>query len=284
MLRGVQVPPMASPEVVQAALDVGVKLIRNQMVLFYTPAEKEEWKAQMRLHLDNLDILLAKTHGAKFVIDVHTPPAGQLFAGVAWAREALIELWIEIAHRYNNHPKIAAFGILNEPVGGDKFLALLMHRVAREIRKIDKHTPIAVTCSRSEPSSFDRIAVTPHEAPIWHEFHMYTPMSLTHEGIYDNPVGRRYPTKNTTKGSLVYFMRKVKRFQADYPGSQVYVGEFGISDFADPDSRFNYIRDLVDIFEANNWYWTYHAWREAPVWTCENNPKMFAYLKKKWSS
>ena len=48
---------------------------------------------------------------------------------------------------------------------------------------------------------------------------------------------------------------------------KIYVGEFSAAAWA-PGAE-NYLRDCIELFEEYGWDWTYHAFREAPVWDVE---------------
>ena len=45
---------------------------------------------------------------------------------------------------------------------------------------------------------------------------------------------------------------------------RIYVGEFSAAAWA-PGAE-NYLRDCIDLFEEYGWDWTYHAFRESPIW------------------
>ena len=47
----------------------------------------------------------------------------------------------------------------------------------------------------------------------------------------------------------------------------MYVGEFSIPVGACGATQF--LSDYIDIFEEYHWDWTYHAFREAPIWNME---------------
>lgn len=280
--RGIQVAPMAHVEDVQAAVNAGAKLIRCQMTLFDTPPDKESWKAAMRLHLSNIKKLLDKVRGLSVVIDVHSQPAGDAFASTQWAKDALIELWAEIAYNFRSQAGVVAYGILNEPRGMNAtFLNALMKRVTQEIRKADKYTPVLVTCDRALPPLFEYMQPAQGLGTVWYEAHMYYPPSFAMQGVPPNPVGPEYPNDHIYKSVLREYLKPVIEFKKKH-GVEIYIGEFSASHYADEDSRFNYLRDCIEIFEANKFFWSYHAWREASVWNMEDTPKVFNLLKRKW--
>lgn len=80
------------------------------------------------------------------------------------------------------------------------------------------------------------------------------------------------------KAQLRRTLQPVIEWQRDY-GMQMYIGEFSAIRWATNGSAARYLSDLLDIFEANGWDWTYHAFREWSGWSVEygsdaqdNNP------------
>jgi len=50
----------------------------------------------------------------------------------------------------------------------------------------------------------------------------------------------------------------------------MYIGEFSAIRWAPDNSAQRYLRDVIDIFEANDWDRTYHAFREWDGWSVEH--------------
>ncbi len=58
-------------------------------------------------------------------------------------------------------------------------------------------------------------------------------------------------------------------FQRRY-NVQIYIGEFSAIRWAPNESACRYLSDLIDLFEAHNWDWSYHAFREWSGWSVEH--------------
>ena len=58
----------------------------------------------------------------------------------------------------------------------------------------------------------------------------------------------------------------MRDFQKKY-GARIYVGEFSAAIWAP--GAADYLRDCIELFEEYGWDWTYHAFRESPVWDVE---------------
>ena len=73
------------------------------------------------------------------------------------------------------------------------------------------------------------------------------------------------------KAQLERALQPVVDFQKNY-GVHVYIGEFSAIRWAPDNSAYRYLKDLIDIFEAHDWDWTYHAFREWSGWSVEHGP------------
>jgi hypothetical protein len=50
----------------------------------------------------------------------------------------------------------------------------------------------------------------------------------------------------------------------------IYIGEFSAIRWAPDDSAYRYLKDVIELFEENNWSWAYHAFREWDGWSVEH--------------
>ena len=85
----------------------------------------------------------------------------------------------------------------------------------------------------------------------------------------------RYPGeiegKRWDKAQLEAALKPAVEFQKKY-NVHIYVGEFSAIRWAPDDSAYRYLKDLIDIFEAHGWDWSYHAFREWDGWSVEHGP------------
>ncbi len=274
IFRGAQCAALPDAVNLQVLANHDVNIIRRQITFEATELSLADWKSTIRDHLDHMDSFPA----APSVIDLHSMP-DNVFTDNA-ARNAVIEMWIEIAARYRSNPAVHAYGIMNEPRGSLRDVWLFMQRCAREIRKVDKAKPICVTTPNSG-SSFSGFKPLKNLGEIWYEIHCYWPMELTHQGIGGRPIGVTYPSPTLNREDLRNSVIGAIRF-ARRNNVQIYVGEFSISSFTDVNSRVAFLTDMISIFEEEQWHWTYHAWREASVWDAEPEPRVLEVLTNRW--
>ena len=88
-------------------------------------------------------------------------------------------------------------------------------------------------------------------------------------GSSPTPRARRSLCAYGNKASLEAALQPVIDFQRAY-GVHIYIGEFSAIRWAPGDSAARYLSDLIDIFEAHGWDWSYHAFREWSGWSVEH--------------
>ncbi|MGB9602347.1 MAG: glycosyl hydrolase family 5, partial [Limisphaerales bacterium] len=102
---------------------------------------------------------------------------------------------------------------------------------------------------------------------------MYRPHKFTHQGVYDTNSGIAYPGvidgKYWDKSQLRKELEQTRAFQKKY-NVHIYIGEFSAIRWAPGKSAYNYLSDLIDIFEEYGWDWCYHAFREWDGWSVEH--------------
>ncbi len=230
-----------------------------------------------------------RTFGVKVCLDVHTAPGGFNERNVNRAfeekefTEAFVETWIRLASRYKNQDVIWAYDLLNEPVEDEPAEGQTYHiswhdlaeRTAIEIRRIDGETPIIFEPSGwANPAGFDGLEPL-NLSNIIYSVHMYIPHAFTHQGVSsvvreENPVA--YPGEISgvywNKEKLREALAPVLSFQNKY-GVPIFVGEFSAIRWAPENGAYNYLKDVIDIFEEYGWNWTYHAFREWSGWSVE---------------
>lgn len=157
---------------------------------------------------------------------------------------------------------------------------LFYSKAVKEIRKIDTSIPIIIEAGyTSIPEAF-KIITPIDDRNVIYSFDMYQPYSFTSErqfyitGSNDkNKNGPLYPGVNKggqtltqeafwDKNRLYNTLKPVMDWQKKYniAGNRIMVGEFG--GFRDRAGIENYLQDLIDIFNENNWHWAFYSYRE----------------------
>lgn len=243
----------------------------------------DDWLEKALVHLDKL-LPVCKEAGLKVVIDFHTTPGGRnganenLIFKEKKYQDKFLDVWEKIARRYKGNDVVWGYDLANEPEDRKMTFGLmnwheLATQAAQKVRAIDASHAIIYEPIWADPDRLRK--VEPLVVPgVVYSVHMYKPLELTHQGVLkDKPVGVGYPEKIKVvmwdKDQLRRALQPVVDFQRKY-GVHIYIGEFSAVRWAPDNSAYNYLKDLIDIFEENGWDWTYHAFREWSGWSVEH--------------
>lgn len=238
-----------------------------------------------------LDLLLAAAlkYRFKVVIDLHSPPGGRLEDNslrMFYERkynDHFVEVWKRLATRYNRHPAVWAYDLVNEPVEerpaplGMDYLST-QTRAAKAVRAIDPRTAVIIESGEWDSPGAYREMRPVDVSNVVYQVHMYEPGSFTHQGVH-NVMGVQsgqsvvaYPGLingvNYNRKQLREILQPVRDFQLAY-NVHIYVGEFSAIRWAPGAAQ--YISDCIDIFEEYGWDWSYHAFREWDGWSVEHS-------------
>lgn len=291
-LRGVMISPGVTEADLMTLGEWGANHVRWQLLwggFPNGPADRGDltaYDAWLDGALRQLDGLLpvCERLGIKVLIDLHTPPGGRneakecrLFHEQRF-QESLIAWWEKIARRYRGSKTVWGYDLVNEPVEGLVGTGLmswpaLASETARRVRALDaEHAIVLEPEPWGGPEALAEFEPIPVPGVVY-SVHMYQPFKFTHQGVYDDPVGVRYPGeidgRKWDKDQLRRALRPVIEFQRDY-GAHIYIGEFSAIRWAPDDGAFRYLRDVIEICEEQGWDWAYHAFREWQGWSVEH--------------
>jgi hypothetical protein len=293
-LRGAMVSPRSLTEKDLAVLaqDWGANLVRWQLIRYQVPPNEtgfvayDQWLEDELARLDR-GLVWAGQLGVKVVVDLHSPPGGkatpsgyQAAIGSLWTdpgtQAKFIEVWRKIAARYKDDSRVWGFDLVNEPddshvaEGCDDWQDLAL-RAGRTVREIDpRRTLIVEPPSWGSPQGFLGFLPIPLTNTIY-SFHMYLPTEFTHQGVFNPSQPVPYPGRiagamwdraalEKSMGPAIDFARRYR--------VHLYVGEFSAIRWAPGGDQ--YLDDVIGIFEAHGWDWTYHAFREWDGWSVEH--------------
>ncbi len=233
---------------------------------------------ELRRQLD-----LARSHGLRLVLVLRPPPEPESALWTSPALQASLEdHWRRLAQQLVGRAEVAAFDLVNEahPPGLSfgikqaRWDALAL-RLIDTVRAVDPTRTLVLEPSPgARPMAFRTATKLPCDNVIY-SVHMYEPFEFTHQRVGDPRFNGvvDYPGAVPGQGvwnreRLLAELAPVQQF-AQRHGVPIYVGEFGAPRWAPGAARERYLADLLSIFNAWRWSWTYHAWREWHGWDAE---------------
>ncbi|MEX0928978.1 MAG: cellulase family glycosylhydrolase [Balneolales bacterium] len=303
-LRGFNIHPQTENAVLDTIIEnTGANLIRlsltntGRLMSKTPPYEFNEGAFQ------DLNRILdwAETREVRVLIDPHTTPGTRSDYTIypddeLWQdktlQEHLIRLWVRIANEQKHRGKvIAGYDLLNEPSTpdiskcGDPWNELIAVLVDT-IRATGSSHPIIIEpagrkiggeCDGSGGRYIDRKAglkdlILPNDENIVVSPHFYEPTEFAFQGVEGNPLGYSYPglvgETRWDRDQISRSLQPIRDFQIANPDVPVLIGEFSASRGAGPDGDV-YLRDLIELIEAEGWSWAYHDFRGYVAWDPE---------------
>ena len=278
----------------------GATLLRYQMCRDWGKAgtnrdlaEYGEWLEGRLAHFESFILPMCRQYGLQVVLDLHVTPGGRnghnefaMFFEREYA-DWFVEFWRRTAARFapivqTMGPVIYGYDLCNEPVQNAEALPgcdfwSLQRRAAEAIREVDPETPIIIETNNWDvPSAFGMLSPLALVNVIY-EVHVYNPIQFTHQGVMSHPTGAAYPdaAKGWDRECLRRVLGPVRAFQERH-GAKIYVGEFSAAAWAPGADA--YLRDCIALFAEYGWDWTYHAFRESPVWDVEKAGSRFSEM------
>jgi endoglucanase len=236
-------------------------------------------------------IAWAKPRGLGVVLDAHFLPGADFNDGGADKRvytdtalqDKVAALWADLAGRFKDEGPWLRFEILNEPVADENAqLNPFMHHMLVAIRKTNPTRVVYVTSNKWSQFGTVHDVVLPDDPNVALTIHNYEPLIFTHQRApwvnFDKTLPHvtfpgtvpEYESHMTDKGHHDFgrpgdpltvaqvdaAFKKVADWVAKQrPGLEVYVGEFGVFEAADPQSKKNWLGTIVRNCESRGWGW-----------------------------
>ena len=234
----------------------------------------------------------ARAHGLGVVLDMHFLPGADFNdngrdkrAFVDMALQARVaEFWGLLARRFAGEGPWLRFEILNEPVAAEnKQLNGFSRRMLAAIRESNPTRIVYLTSNRWSNFSTVGDVELPDDPNIAFTVHFYEPMVFTHQraswagftkkmapvsfpGRVPDLTGAFSPSYTNwlqakagdelTVADIEAAFSKVAAWAAvHWKGREIYLGEFGVYDAADPASRGRWIAAVRAACESRGWSW-----------------------------
>ena len=240
------------------------------------------------------DILLAaERHQLKVVV---VSGFQELETGEIWKRadlqDSVVNNWRWFAERYASNTTIAGFDLLNEPnmpwphdwAENYVYWQPLVLRIVEAVRAVDQNHVVIVESAPGALAEGFKFLKPIKDKRVVYSLHFYAPHNITHQLVSKEwsrkipyPAGIEYGlgewdviegVGRWDKDRLSRTLEPVRQFVKKY-NAIIYVGEFSCVRWAPDGSAPRYVSDVLELFNAENWSWTYHEFRGWPGWDAE---------------
>lgn len=249
---------------------MGVNLVRTGLTL----ARCEQCSAYTVPpdHLAAVDrvVTMAREHRIYVILTlVPEKPEHAKFWRDPGLQRSIIDVWAMLAKRYKGIPSMGGFDLINEPNapgGADESSRRFADFAGRLISAIRAVDPERMIVYEPAPRGHTLLAFKPildNPLPfrnVVYSTHFYPPMEITSQGIGPLETGRSYPSSEWNKARLSERLAVIREFLRKYK-VPFYIGEFSCSRFAPEETRYRWVKDAIELFEAEGWSWTYHSYR-----------------------
>jgi endoglucanase len=206
--------------------------------------------------------------GLYCVLDMHGLPGGQSNAehtgdkdrNAFWTdpkmQKRTLDLWIAIAKRFKGRSAIAAFDLMNEPMGAPdgNTLVAIQGALMQAIRKVDPNRLVIIEDGYKGLQNFPRLAAPNTSAVIYSQHHYPTltvPASPeTHEAFFRD----KFPQ----------FVKEQARFN-----QPLYIGEWNV--IQEKSGGGPMARKHIEQMESHDWSWALWIYKQSnkgPVYEC----------------
>ena len=283
------------------------KLGANEIRLMLQPnlAGSSDTVAKWQEMLDRLPSQLdaARKHHLYVIVSLFAPPIAnykvlakdpKAFGHTFWMDpkycDAMIAQAVEVAKLLKPYEGMVWLELKNEPLDWNDFPNIprfwpeWSQKIVDAVRAVSD-TPLVIQVGPGGLcggfASFPKLS----GKNLVYSVHNYQPHAYTHQGVkqlvgtdlknaYDK-TGVGWPGTFSDGTGGVWDKQRLREELAPAVefakknGARIYVGEFSVARWA-PNAE-DYLRDNIDLYEEFGWDWTYHAFRESPIWSLEHD-------------
>jgi len=212
--------------------------------------------------LERLDWTIdqALARGLTVIIDQHEyhamadDPLGNL--------EMFLSTWEQMAERYKDYPDNVFYGVMNEPNGHltPYLWNYVLKDVYKVIREIDPYRTLVIGPGDwNGIDALEFLELPEDDRNIIVEIHYYSPHRFTHQGASWSKGSEEW-LGTTWRGTPEEKQSVIDDFQIAVDWARkhdrpLYLGEFGVYERADMESRAAWLAFIVEQAEKNNFSW-----------------------------
>jgi endoglucanase len=178
-------------------------------------------------------------------------------------KDIFLAFWKQVGKRYSNHPNEVVFELLNEPNG--ELTPELWNKLYVEafniVRRTNPERTVVIGPAYwNTIDHLDELKLPEEDENIIVTIHYYSPMDFTHQGAKwagrEDKVGVEWKGTAEEKQAIENDFKRAQAWSKKH-GMPIFLGEFGVYDKADMDSRVRYLSFIARLAEKMGWSWAY---------------------------
>jgi endoglucanase len=178
-------------------------------------------------------------------------------------RDMFLSTWKQMTERYKDYPDNVYLGVLNEPNGHltPYLWNYLLADVHNVIREIDPYRTLVIGPGDwNGIDALESLELPEDDRNIIVEIHYYSPHRFTHQGASwskgsDEWLGTTWRGTPEEKQAVLDDFQKAVEW-AEKHERPLFLGEFGVYEKADMESRATWLEFVIEQAEKNNFSWS----------------------------
>ncbi|MCP4372285.1 MAG: glycoside hydrolase family 5 protein [Deltaproteobacteria bacterium] len=229
----------------------------------------------------DIQILWARRHDLRLILDLHSPPGGYQcpdYDGDYWKdteiakewRDQTMQFWKEASQRYRDNPTIAAFNLINEPRPDfDAQWWAFVRKAVKLVRAEGFQQPITVESTSAADARFELV----EDDAIIYDYHFYDPwfFASAESGQYNTAC---LPHEEGVILNKDWQLKSLKAGILDFAQEHevpVNIGEYGFILAAFEIGGELWLQDLTDILDEYHISRQYWCWQSYTVWALDRS-------------
>lgn len=196
------------------------------------------------------------------ILDLHEFHA--MSKNPAAKKDIFLSFWKQISDRFSNAPESVMFEILNEPFGdlSDELWNEYLNEALTIIREKNPDRTVIIGPGHwNSIFSLEKLNLPENDKSIIVTVHYYLPMSFTHQGApwsseNKDKTGVKWLATDKEKEEIIKDLNVAEQWSKKHD-RPLFLGEFGVYDKADMESRTRYLSFLTKTIEQLGWSWAY---------------------------
>lgn len=207
----------------------------------------------------------ARKYGLNAIVDLHKTAGFSFDAGEKEIgffdnekyQERFYRLWEELSKHFGKYSENVAFELLNEVT--EQSFSGVWNRIAREcIKRIRVYAPdtlILLGSYWNNSAEAVKDLEKPYDDKVIYNFHCYSPLEFTHQGApwvdcIDQAARFHFEDMEITAEYFDKLFAEAIEKAADN-GTELYCGEYGVIDRADPEDALKWFKTINSVFEKH---------------------------------